>query len=194
MAMPAAATTVFIMSVTPGEVSMVVNGSAVRNLRPGEASPEGVKLLEIRGDTAVVEIDGRRWEMRIGSRTASSVVLQSDARGHFMAGARINGASVPVLVDTGASVVSMNMQEARRLGVDFTGAQRIVMRTANGERAAWRVRLASVQIGDIVLANVEGSVADGGPEVLPVVLLGMSFLNQVDMQRSGANLTLTRRH
>ena len=49
-----------------------------------------------------------------------------------------------------------------------------------------------VQLGDIVLRDVDATVSLGNE--LPIVLLGMSFLNQVEMQRAGRTLTLTRRH
>lgn len=188
------ATTVFVMSVTPVEVSIVVNGNAVRNLRPGETSPEGVRLVSIRGDSALLEVDGRRLEMRMGSRTSTSVTLQADARGHFVTTILINGQPVRAVVDTGATAVALNMSEARRLGVSFAGAQRDVVQTAAGKRPVWRINLASVQLGDIVLRNIEGGVTEGGAEDLPLVLLGMSFLKQLDLQRSGNSLTLIQKH
>jgi predicted aspartyl protease len=54
------------------------------------------------------------------------------------------------------------------------------------------VILASVQVGDVVLANVPATVQEGGQ--LPFALIGMSFLKQVEMRRSGNTLTLSRPH
>jgi aspartyl protease family protein len=193
-ALEAAAATVFVMSVNPAEVSLVINGSTMRTLRPGETSPEGVRVLLIRGDMALIEVDGRRWEMRMGSRTTTQVVLQADSQGHFYTTVLINGQPVRAVVDTGASTVALNMAEARRVNVNFAGAQRGMTQTANGIRATWRVSLATVQLGDIVLRNIEGGVAEGGSEQLSVVLLGMSFLNHLDMQRSGNQLILIQKH
>ena len=181
-----------VMSMTNTRVEMLINNSAVRSLRVGEVSPEGVKVIEIGGGSALVEIDGRRWKMSIGSSTAASVMLQADERGHFITTASINGQPMRVLVDTGASAVSMNLNDARRAGVSFAGARRVTMQTAAGPRQALLVQLASVQIGDILIGNVEATVSEGND--LPIILLGMSFLNQVEMQRSGRTLTLTRRH
>ncbi|MGQ0547397.1 MAG: TIGR02281 family clan AA aspartic protease [Betaproteobacteria bacterium] len=188
----ASATTVMVMSIGPGRVELLVNGAVVRSLRPGETSPEGVRLVEIGPQGALLEVDGRRWQMALGSSTSSSVVLQADARGHFFANAMINGVPVRSLVDTGASAVSLNLADAQRLGVNLAGAQRIAMHTAGGVRQGLRVKLAVVQLGDIVLRDVEATVSVANE--LPIVLLGMSFLNQVEMQRSGGTLTLTRRH
>ena len=55
----------------------------------------------------------------------------------------------------------------------------------------YRISLATVRIGDIALNNVEASVHEG--DGLPVILLGMSFLNRVEMQRDGERMTLIRR-
>lgn len=180
------------MSMTNTRVEMLINNSVVRSLRAGEASPEGVKVIEISGGSALVEIDGRRWQMRIGSSTAASVILQADERGHFLVNAAINGAPVRVLVDTGATAVAMNLSDAQRAGVSFAGARRVAVQTAGGLRQALLVRLASVQIGDLLVRDVEATVSERNE--LPITLLGMSFLNQVEMQRSGRTLTLTRRH
>lgn len=188
----ASATTVMVMSIGAGRVDMLINNAVVRSLRPGDTSPEGVKLVEINAQGALVEVGGRRWQMALGSTTTSSVVLQADARGHFLVSATINGVPMRALVDTGASTVAMNLADAQRLGLNLAGAQRIAMSTAGGMRQGLRARLATVQVGDIVLRDVEATVSVANE--LPIILLGMSFLNQVDMQRSGSSLTLTRRH
>lgn len=193
-ALQAGATTVFVMAVNAGEVSLMINGNVLRSLRPGEVSPEGVRLHAIRGEAALLEVDGRRLEMRMGSRTSSSVTLQADSRGHFVTTVLINGVPVRALVDTGASTVALNMTEARRLNVNFAGAQRSVVNTAGGKQPVWRVTLASVQLGDIVLKGIEGGVMEGGAEQLGTVLLGMSFLNHLDLQRSGNSLILIQKH
>jgi aspartyl protease family protein len=191
-AFPAFATTVMIMSITAGRVDMLVNGAVMRSLRPGEASPEGVRLISIEPRGAVVDVDGKRWLMVLGSSTSSSVVLQADSRGHFLVDAVINGVPIKALVDTGASAVSLNLADAQRLRVDLASAQKVLMHTAGGPRQGLRARLALVQVGDIVLRDVEATVSVANE--LNIVLLGMSFLNHVEMQRAGNTLTLLRRH
>lgn len=186
------ATTVMVMSLSPSRAELLVNGRDIRSLSPGQTSPEGVRLVGISGDVATVDVDGRRWQMRLGTATTSSVSLQADAHGHFWVEIRVNGRPMRALVDTGASSVSMNVADAQRLGVDLGGARRITTQTAGGPRQAWLTRVASIQVGDIVLNDVEASFSERNE--LPAVLLGMSFLNHVDLQRSGQTLTLTRRH
>ena len=66
-----------------------------------------------------------------------------------------------------------------------------VVNTANGQAAVSRVKLNSVRVGDVVLNNVDALVHQHD---LPVTLLGMSFLNRMEMQRSGDTMTLIKRY
>lgn len=189
---PAFATDVMVMSLTGTRAELLIDNRAVRALRIGESSPEGVRLLDIREGAALLEFDGRRWQMRLGSSTAPSVVLNADERGHFIVTVAVNGVPLRALVDTGATAVAINMRDAQRAGVSFAGARRVLVQTAGGPRQALVVRLASVRVGDVLVHDVEATVSEANE--LPVALLGMSFLNQLEMQRSGRTLTLTRRH
>jgi aspartyl protease family protein len=65
------------------------------------------------------------------------------------------------------------------------------MGTANGTTVAYKVTLASVRVGDIVVNNVEAAVLEGNQ--MPFALLGMSFLNRMEMRREGQVMVLTRR-
>lgn len=178
---------------------LVINGGNPRTLKAGQATPEGVRLVSANSQQAVVEINGRRETLSMGESIAArrstagrqQTVLISDGQGHFWANAELNGSSAKVLVDTGASFVSMSNAAARQLGINFLQGQRGYTSTANGTVPVYRVTLASVRIGEITLANVDASVHEGNN--LPVILLGMSFLNRVEMQRDGERMTLIRR-
>jgi aspartyl protease family protein len=80
--------------------------------------------------------------------------------------------------------------DAVRLGIDYRKGRPGMIHTANGPAPAWRVKLDSVRVGGIVLQNVDALVLEQG---LDVALLGMSFLNRVEMFRSGDSMTLKRR-
>jgi aspartyl protease family protein len=106
--------------------------------------------------------------------------------GHYHVDADINGRSVAVLVDTGASVVALTAEDADAAGIfvsdaDFTS--RIL--TANGAARVAPVVLDEVSIGDITVRDVRAVVSE--PGALTVSLLGMTFLNQLDRvdMRSG---------
>ncbi|MFO0523735.1 MAG: TIGR02281 family clan AA aspartic protease [bacterium] len=178
---------------------LVINGGNPRTLKAGQATPEGVRLVSANSQQAVVEINGRRETLSMGQSIAGQrstagrqqAVLMSDGRGHFWANAEINGSTAKVLVDTGATYLSMSNATARRLGINFLQGQRGFTSTANGTVPVYRVTLASVRVGDIALTNVDASVHEG--DSLPVILLGMSFLNRVEMQRDGDRMTLIRR-
>ena len=182
-----------VMSLAPGRAELVVNGATVRMLRDGQSSPEGVLLVSATPEAALIEVDGKRYSLRLGQGTTSTLVLKASPGGLFRATAYINGVPVQVIVDTGASTVALNRVDASRMGIDFTSGKRVIYGTANGPAAAWQVTLGSVQVGDIVVNNVAASVIEGGHDQLPVVLLGSTFLQHVDIQRSGDTLTITKR-
>ena len=187
-----AETTVKVLGLATDHADLMVNGQVLRRMQTGQTSPEGVRLISATRDEAEVEVDGKRCTLRKGQGVANTVSLQADPHGHFYTTIKINGVSTQALVDTGASDVAINSVEARRMKIHYTQGRRVIVSTANGQCPAWQVTLASVQVGDIEMRNVMGSVIEGGPERLRQTLLGMTFLSQVDMQRSGSTLTLSR--
>jgi aspartyl protease family protein len=197
----AAATDVNVIGLFRGKAVVVVNGAKPRTLNVGEATPEGVKLVSVDTEQAVLEIDGKRRSLGMGQSISvaapstggrAQTTLAADARGHFMANGQINGQSVHFLVDTGASMISMNASEAKRLGVNYLKGQRGYAQTANGPATVYKVRLDTVRVGDISMSDVDALVHDGN--ALPLVLLGMSFLNRVEMRRDGPTMTLIKRY
>mgnify|MGYP001566123485 FL=1 len=95
------------------------------------------------------------------------------------------------LVDTGATLVSLAASEAKRLGINYLQGVRGRIQTANGVATAYRVKLDTVRIGDITINNVDAVVGEN--DAMGVSLLGMSFLNRMEMKRDGQSMTLTRR-
>ena len=86
----AAATDVFVTSVSPTQVQLIVDGKTARTLRLEEVSPEGVKLIEIKGSAALLQVDGRTVQLGLGQATVRSTALRADRQGHFMVQAVIN--------------------------------------------------------------------------------------------------------
>jgi aspartyl protease family protein len=170
-----------------------------RVLREGDTLPNGAKLIKATPESAVFELDGKRRSLNLGSaklsggaseRTAASVTLVADGAGHFVTAGTINGVTVKFLVDTGASLISMGVGDARRIGLNYLQGQPGLSRTANGVVQVYRVKLDTVRLGEITLNNVD-AVVHGGD--MPWVLLGMSFLNRVQMSRNGDELKLVKR-
>lgn len=173
-----------------------------RVVRAGETTPEGVRLLatDTREETAELELDGRRLVLRLGVVTAAfasaargSVTLYAEPSGHFHADGAINGVAVRFLVDTGATSIALSSVAAERIGIDYRRLGRAgIASTAGGLVRTYNLKLASVQVGDITLYGVEAGVIEG--QFPREVLLGMSFLGQVNMTRDGARLTLEQRY
>jgi aspartyl protease family protein len=84
----------------------------------------------------------------------------------------------------------MGSDEAKRLGIAYLNGRKGLSQTANGVTVIYRVSLNNVKVGDISLNGVEGAVHESP---MPVVLLGMSFLNRVNMRREGDQMVLTKR-
>lgn len=178
----------------------MVNGAGPRTIDVGSKTPEGVKLISVDQGAATLEIDGKRHRVPMGQGVTSTsggesssaaATLTADGRGHFVTVGSVNGATVRFLVDTGATVVSLGMSDAVRAGIDYRNGQRGTTMTANGPTQVWRVRLSNIRIGDVTLNDVEGAVLASD---LPVALLGMSFLNRMEMTRDGSTMTLRKRY
>lgn len=198
-ALPALATDVQLVGTFGDKAAVLsVDGGEPKTVRVGQRHA-GVRVIAIEGDRATVEIDGRRRVVQRGQHyrsgpakdTRQSVTLTADARGHFVSEGRVNGGAVRFVVDTGATSVVLPAGDAERLGIDYRKGERGTIVTANGRTSAWRVSLQQVALGAIELHLVDAVVIEHGPDV---VLLGMSFLNRLEMRRDGDSMTLTRRY
>ena len=198
-AFPAHATDVTVVGLFSGKAVVTINRGAPRILAVGQVA-EGVKLVAVDAKGATIEIDGKRQVLEMGQHfeTAAapgeraSVTLAPDSRGHFVADAQVNGGHMRLLVDTGATMVRLSMQDARRLGIDYTRGEPGYSIVADGRRVPnYRLSLDSVSIGGITLYNVEATVGEGGTGM---GLLGMSFLSRTEMRREGQHLVLTKRY
>lgn len=197
----AAAGSVALQGMLGSKALLIVDGGPPQAVAPGETH-RGVKVLSTQGDQAVVEIDGQRVTLRVGHAPASvgggagpargsRIVLPVSSGGHFFAEGSINNKPVHFLVDTGATAITLGAVQADRLGIAYQQGQRSLATTPTGNVPIWRVRLASVRIGDVELLDVEASVL---PSSMPYVLLGNTFLSRFQMQRTSDQLVLERRY
>ena len=120
------------------------------------------------------------------------VILGADSRGHFGVAPTINGARIPMLVDTGASSVVLTGKDARVIGINPASTDFAVrMATANGVVLVAPVTLKEIAVGDIVVRDVRAVVVP--EDKLQVSLLGMTFLSKLSrFEVSGDQLILTR--
>lgn len=123
-----------------------------------------------------------RKEVTVGVATAPasgrSISIARDARGHFQTDARIDGQRIDFMVDTGASVVALNERSAARFGLrPSRGDYNATVTTANGTLKAARARIAMMDVGGLVVRDVEAMVLPD--EALSENLLGLSFLSRL---------------
>jgi aspartyl protease family protein len=197
----AAAVDINVVGLTAGKAVVSIDGGKPRTLVVGQVTPEGVKLIAASSESAVFEVAGERRTLAVGegaavantapARGGDIVTLFSDSRGHFTTVGVVNGVSLRFLVDTGATSVVLSSADARRAGVNYLGGTRVLTQTANGVVPVYAVKIDSLRIGEITVNNVDASVIEG--DKLPIALLGMSFLNRMEMKRDGSTLTLIRR-
>ena len=188
----AGATSVFVTSVSRGEVQLIVNGSAVRKLGIGQSTPEGVRLLDIRDGAAILEVDRRQVALSIGQSSTAELVVPVARDGQFRVTAYINGRPVPAIIDTGATFVSMSARTAASLGIEYSRGRPGVNHTANGSVASFHILLPVVQIGDMSVQNVPASVLESAIGKDDVVLVGNSFLRYLQMTREGDTMVLRK--
>ena len=173
-----------------------------RVLKKNEPSPEGALLIEANSKEAIIEIDGKQEIYTLGTQISGSfkkardgkkLILAPDSNGMYNVNGTINGSNVSFVVDTGATLVSMNSNIAKRLGIDYKleGEEGAVY-TASGKDKIYLVNLKKIRVGDIELDNVKGAVHEGDFPV--TTLLGMSFLSRLDMKREGRVLELQKKY
>lgn len=176
-----------------------IDGGPLRTLSVGQKTAEGVTLVSVDRDTATFDIEGKRITLGLGrarmaasAPTAESAVLTADLQGHFVTDGQVNGRSIRFVVDTGATLISLPAGEASRISIDYAKGQKVSMRTANGYTTGYLVKLDTVSIGSVTIHGVDAVVLEGSGLAHP--LLGMSFLNRMNMKREGDIMTLTRRY
>lgn len=189
-----------VVGIFPNKAVLVVDGAAPKTYSAGDRINDQARLLSTDSASATFLIDGKRETISLGQHVVKSssssgmpsVTLQADSRGHFMVMGRINGGTISMMVDTGATMIGLSSSEAMRLGIPYKEGKQGTVRTANGMVPVYVVKLDSVKIGDIELHHVDAAVAENG--ALSFALLGMSFLNRTDMRREGDRMTLTKRY
>jgi aspartyl protease family protein len=198
----AAAADIHVVALTAGKAVVSINGGKPRTLAVGQVSPEGVKLLSADSQSATFEVEGQRRTLGPGEGAAvattafkassDTATLIADSAGHFITTGVVNGTTLRFLVDTGATSVVLSSADARRAGINYLTGARSFTQTANGVIPVYNVKLDTIKVGEITLNAVDAAVIEG--ERLPIALLGMSFLNRMEMRRDGTTMTLIRKY
>lgn len=195
----ALATDIMVLGLFKNKAIVNIDGKQ-RTLKKGKKTSEGVILVFADSDTAIIEVDGREQAFKLGRQVSINYKQKqlSEAKimptnGMYSTVGFINGQQVEFLVDTGATWVAMNAQQARSLGINFRYiGKRGHVSTANGIAPVYRITLNKVRVGEIELTNVAAGVLEGDSP--RQVLLGNSFLNRVEMQRQGQVMLLKQKY
>lgn len=181
-------------------------------LRTGQTAVDGVRLLEADSDKAVLEIDGQPLTLESGSVAApilqddgdatgniiesggekrdKTITLWADATGFFFARGKVNRRNTRFLIDTGANTVTFSSAQADRLGIKYKKGKDGYASTASGVAPIKVIKLDRISVEGITLRNVAANVVYGRFPEIP--LLGGSFLNHLNMVRSGNKMELSR--
>ncbi len=190
---------VAVQALFSGKAVLMIDGQR-RTLSSGDTSPEGVTLIAADSKKAILEIAGVKKEYTPGSAISLNFddpefieeKIYANDRNMFLTVGSINGQSVRFLVDTGATSVAMNKLQAKKLGIRYRlEGEDATASTASGFVRSYRVLLKSVSLGKIKRRNVEAMIIDGnhpGP-----ILLGMSFLGGLKIEKSGKALLLKQK-
>jgi aspartyl protease family protein len=197
------AKTVAAIALFNDRAMLSVDGKKAKIIRAG-STYMGIKVISSNTSEAVIEVEGKRETLRLNGTTilssrlgsaakstTTSIVLYENEVGFFEANGEINGRSIRFLVDTGANLVVFNSQQAKRLGIEYESGEHGYASTASGRANMYIINIDDISVGGIVLKDIRAGVIEGGFPEIP--LLGMTFLNRLNMNRSGQTMVLEKR-
>lgn len=192
-----AETQVQVVGLFPNAAVLLVDGQR-KLVKVGQTGPGGVQVLAADSRSARLRVDGversyslsREYNQNgMSAPQKSQVSINRGVGNHYWIAGSIEGHPVQFLVDTGATSVAMNEDQARRIGIDYrVVGLPLVASTAGGNVNGWRVKLDSVKVGGLEVLGVEAAILEGSAPT--EVLLGMSFLSRVRWREENGVLQL----
>lgn len=182
-----------------GKDKVVMNiGGQTKVLTVGETAGN-IKVISADTEQCVLEINGQSKTYPMGSQISTHfaksekpvVRVVRDNAGLYRSSGLINGQMVNVIVDTGATMVTMNMDQAKALGVEMNGKPAQV-ETASGKAKGYLINLEQVSLGPIHVNNVPAVIVEGAYP--PQILLGMSFLQGLEIHNHEQLLELQQKY
>ncbi|MCL6415057.1 TIGR02281 family clan AA aspartic protease [Aestuariirhabdus sp. Z084] len=194
-----AAPQVRVQGLFPGAAVVIIDGER-HLLKAGRKAVKGVRLLEADAQSALLLIDGKEQRLTL-SKEVNSRFTQAEqkqvrvsldrASGSYPVFGAINGRSVQMVVDTGATMIAMSSVQADAIGLDYSQGKLRPITTASDQVMAHEIYLDRVSIGGIEQRNIYAVVVQGAYPTK--VLLGMSFLKNLRMQEEGGVLLLEQK-
>lgn len=185
-----------VLGLFPGAAMLSVDGKQIY-LKVGDSTAEGLRVNRASNEEVEIQFWNDVRTLKLSEKVSSnfrepeqtSVSISLNDSGQYMTFGVINSQSVKLLVDTGANIVALNGKMARDLLIDYKDGAQMFITTSAGVVKARKVVLDSIQLGGIRIDNVEAAVIPGDfPEN---ILLGMSFLQSVQINERAGVLTLT---
>lgn len=192
-----AADDVQILGLGKDKVVMNIAGET-KVLTAGETAGN-IKVISADTQQCILEINGQSKTYPMGSQISTHfavtpkpvVRIVRDNSGLYRSNGLINGQMVNVIVDTGATVVTMNTNQAKALGLDTKGKP-VQVETASGKAKGYLVNLDQVNLGAIHVNNVQAVIVEGAYP--PQILLGMSFLQGLEIHDRNELLELQQKY
>ncbi|MGE3690574.1 MAG: TIGR02281 family clan AA aspartic protease [Novosphingobium sp.] len=108
--------------------------------------------------------------------SGDETTIRRDGSGRFFLTAQANGRDARFLIDTGADIVALTLEEAEDLGVKFDKTSfEAITQTASGVGMGQHVTIDQLMIADHEFRNVDAVVIEG----LQTNLLGQSMIRQL---------------
>ena len=116
---------------------------------------------------------------RAGTLTSGyrETLIEADPRGQYVTDALVDGSPVRMMIDTGATFVSLSASTAARIGLDPGPGPKWTIKTANGQSTASPVTLHAMSFGGLYMNDVEALILS--PEAGDMNLIGASFLKRL---------------
>jgi len=123
----------------------------------------------------VLSVDSSGYEASSSASSEGSVTLERNGDGHFYADARVNGAPIHFLVDTGATGVALARNDAQRAGIPYSLSEsEVIGRGASGDVRGQQVSLERISLGHKEAEDLPAVILEGSEQSL----LGQDFLRR----------------
>ena len=143
-------------------------------------APSGKRPVAGAGPVVMISRESRDAgpppKVAVTSGGWGEVTLDRDPSGHFATTATVNGQTLRFVVDTGADIVALTVDDARRAGIYVDPSRfAVIAEGASGPVKGQEITLARIEVAGRTVENVRGAVLEG----LGTNLLGQSVLTEL---------------
>lgn len=183
-----------VIGLFKNQAIVVINGQQ-QKLKVGDTTSTGLTLIAADSSKAIFSYQQQKITYHLSKQINSTytnnqtTILPAPAEpiqipynkdGNYLTTLKINGKTVTAIIDTGASAITLNKNQAQQLKLNYRQGKNTIVNTAGGKINGFAIILAEVTLGNITEKAVDAIVLDG--EEPYTVLLGMSFLTRVTMK------------